>query len=141
MVFFLDEQVVVRLVDNGNVELLCADQVRLGQGQVIVGLENLDDTAVVKTGSESGEQIGEQIRLVMSAFLLEITDGPQPAHLVTNVERDGLVGNLHVGNLDDDLLELRVVPVAEALHHGQSGVVGLIYMSAGSAVGAVSVAD
>ena len=49
------------------------------------------------------------------------------AYLVCKVERNGLVGDLHVGHLDDDLLELVVVPVAETLHHGESCVVGLIY--------------
>jgi hypothetical protein len=33
-------------------------------------------------------------------------------HLVLEVERNGLVGNLHVGDLDGDLFELVVIPFA-----------------------------
>lgn len=47
-------------------------------------------------------------------------------HLVRDVERHGLVRDLHVGNLHHDLLELIVVPVGQTLHHRQRSVVGLI---------------
>ena len=41
-----------------------------------------------------------------------------------------LVVNLDVGNLDDNLLELVVVPrIGGALHHGESGVVELVIVN------------
>jgi hypothetical protein len=124
VVFLLDQQVIVSLVDDGQVELLGADQVRLGQGEVVISLKDLDDTAVVETRSESSQEVGKQVGLV------EVSFPPSPefgaAHLVTDVEGNSLVGNFHVGDLNDDLLELRVVPITEALHHGESSIVGLI---------------
>jgi len=51
-------------------------------------------------------------------------------HLSVEIECNSLVGNLHIGNLDDDLLELIMVPVGESLSHGQSSVVGFIWSSA-----------
>ena len=47
-------------------------------------------------------------------------------HLSVEIECNSLVGNLHIGNLDDDLLELIMVPVGKSLSHGQSSVVGFI---------------
>lgn len=38
-------------------------------------------------------------------------------HLSVEVERDGLVGNLHIGDLDDNLLELIMVPIGKSLSH------------------------
>jgi hypothetical protein len=38
MILFLDQQIVISLIDNGDVELLRADQVWLDERQVILGL-------------------------------------------------------------------------------------------------------
>jgi hypothetical protein len=70
MVFLFNEQVVVRLVDNSNVELLRANQVRLGEREVVVALQDLDDSAVVETGSKGSEEVGQQVGLQLSASLL-----------------------------------------------------------------------
>jgi len=51
-------------------------------------------------------------------------------YLSVEVERNGLVGNLHIGDLDDDLLELIMVPVGKSLSHCQSSIIGFIYSSA-----------
>ena len=51
-------------------------------------------------------------------------------HLSVEVECDSLVGNLHIGDLDDDLLELIMVPISKSLSHRESGIVGFIYLSA-----------
>jgi hypothetical protein len=52
------------------------------------------------------------------------------AHLSVEVECNSLVGNLHIGNLDDNLLELIMVPVGKSLSHGESGIIGFVYSSA-----------
>lgn len=70
MVFLFNEQVIVCLVDDSNVELLRADQVRLGEREVVVALQDLDNTAVVETGSEGSEEVGQQVGLQLSASLL-----------------------------------------------------------------------
>lgn len=51
-------------------------------------------------------------------------------YLSSKVKGHGTVGNLHIGNLDNNLLELIVVPVGESLHHSQRSVVGFIYICA-----------
>lgn len=51
-------------------------------------------------------------------------------YLSSKIEGDGPVGNFHVGNLDDNFLELIVIPLGEALHHSQRSVVGFIYLCA-----------
>lgn len=51
-------------------------------------------------------------------------------YLSSKIEGDGPVGNFHVGNLDDNFLELIVIPFGEALHHSQRSVVGFIYLCA-----------
>lgn len=64
VVFLLDEQIIVRLVDNGKVELLGADEVWLGQWQVVRSLENLDDSSVVKSRCKHSEKVGKEVGLV-----------------------------------------------------------------------------
>lgn len=71
VVLLLDEQVVVRLVDNGDVELLRADEVWLGEGEVVGRLEDFDDSAVVEPGSKGGEEVGEEVGLDFSKVLLK----------------------------------------------------------------------
>lgn len=51
-------------------------------------------------------------------------------YLSSKIEGDAPVGNFHVGNLDDNFLELIVIPLGEALHHSQRSVVGFIYLCA-----------
>lgn len=51
-------------------------------------------------------------------------------YLSSKVEGHGPVGNFHIGNLHNNLLELIVVPVGESLHHSQRSVVGFIYICA-----------
>jgi hypothetical protein len=63
VVFLLDEQVVVGLVDDGNVELLRTDEVWLGQGEVVLVLQDLDHSAVVESSAERGEQVRQERRL------------------------------------------------------------------------------
>lgn len=74
---------------------------------VLLG-KDLDDPRVVQSRGEGGKEVRQEVGLV------------------GEVEGDGLIGNLHVGNLDSDLFELVVVPVSKAFHHGQSRVVGLV---------------
>lgn len=132
VVLLLDEQVVVRLVDDGKVETLRGDEVRLGEWEVVVGLEDLDDSAVVKPGRQRGEEVGQERGLNSVSGMqqpeafLQMSSPDRHTHLVRDVERHRLVRNLHVGNLHHDLLELIVVPVGQTLHHRQSSVVGLV---------------
>ena len=51
-------------------------------------------------------------------------------HLSVEVECNSLVGNLHIGDLDDNLLELIMIPISKSLSHGESGVIGFVYLSA-----------
>lgn len=77
-------------------------------------------------GGPVGVLAGYQLRPSFN-FRLE---GGNGTHLSVEVECNGLVGNLHVGNLDDDLLELIVIPISKSLSHGESSVIGFIYQSA-----------
>lgn len=114
VVLLLDQQVIVRLVDDGEVELLRGDKVRLGERQVVLVLEDLDHSRVVQPWRQGSEEVGKEDRLVVE------------------IEADGSIGYLHVGNLDGDLLELVVIPVGQSLHHGESSVIGLVWRQLGS---------
>jgi hypothetical protein len=58
VILFLDKQVVVRLVDNGDIELLGTDEVWLGEGEVVGCLEDLDNSAVIQPGSKGSKKVG-----------------------------------------------------------------------------------
>jgi hypothetical protein len=52
------------------------------------------------------------------------------AYLSVEIECNCLVGNLHVGDLDDNLLELIMVPFGQSLSHCQSSIIRFVYSSA-----------
>jgi len=112
VILLLDQKIVVRLVDHTEVELLRSDQVWLGERQVVLLGEDLDNSRVVQSRCKSGKEVREEVGLV------------------GQVEGDGFVGDLHIGNLDRDLLELVVVPLGQSLHHGKSRIVRFIWVSA-----------
>jgi hypothetical protein len=66
VVLLFDKQVVIGLIDDGDVELLSANEIWLGEGEVISGLEDLDNSAVVQSRCESGEEIGKETWLMVS---------------------------------------------------------------------------
>lgn len=63
MIFLLDEQVVVRFVDYGDVELLSTDKIWLGEREVVGCLEDLDYSTMIQTGCQCGEQVGKEVWL------------------------------------------------------------------------------
>lgn len=60
MILLFNKQVVVSLVDDGEIELLGGDEVRFGEREVVFGLEDLDNSTVVKSGGKSSKKIGEE---------------------------------------------------------------------------------
>ena len=109
----LDEELVVRVVDLGDVEVLDGDEVVLDQGYVVVllPLEHAHDPRVVDPRGQDDEQVRQERRLLRQ------------------VERERLVVDLNVGHPDDDVLELGVlVRVRGSLHHREGGVVKLVVL-------------
>jgi hypothetical protein len=81
----------------------------------------------VKAASRSGRSFG----WVSAPSNLQISARwKNGTHLSVKVECNSLVGNLHIGNLDDNLLELIMVPVGKSLSHGESRIIGFVYLSA-----------
>lgn len=60
MVLLFNKQIIVGLVDDGEVEFLGGNEVRLGEGEMVFGLQDLDNSTVVKTGGEGSKKIGEK---------------------------------------------------------------------------------
>lgn len=60
MVLLFNKQIIVGFVDDGEVELLGGNEVRLGEGKMVFGLQDLDNSTVVKTGGEGSKKIGEK---------------------------------------------------------------------------------
>lgn len=60
MVLLFNKQIVVGLVDDGEVEFLGGNEVRFGEGEMIFGLQDLDNSTVVKTRGEGSKKIGEK---------------------------------------------------------------------------------
>ncbi|GJC99267.1 hypothetical protein ColKHC_08093 [Colletotrichum higginsianum] len=109
VVLLLDQKIVDGVVDRALVLGLDVDEERLDEREVVTLLKHLDHTVNVDASSERLEQVRKQ-----RGVLLE-------------VEVDGAVVDLQVGNLDDNLLELLVLPrVLGALNDRQGGVVKLI---------------
>ncbi|CAI6082879.1 unnamed protein product [Clonostachys chloroleuca] len=109
VIFLLNKQIIDSLVHNTLVLNLDIEQERLDQGEIIVLLEDLDDTVNIDTGSEGSQEVGQQRRMLL------------------DVKLDGTVVDFEIGNLDNDLLELGVIPgVLGAFNDGQSGVIKLI---------------
>ncbi|KAI6757104.1 hypothetical protein HG531_002929 [Fusarium graminearum] len=111
VILLLDQKIVDGLVHNTLVLRLHVQQERLDERKVVVLLEDLDNTVDIDTGSESGEEVSEERRMLL------------------NVELDSTVVDFQVGHLDHNLLELLVVPrVLGSLNDGKSSVVKFIIM-------------
>ncbi|GKT40436.1 uncharacterized protein ColSpa_00617 [Colletotrichum spaethianum] len=109
VVLLLDQKVVDSIVDRALVLALHVDEERLDERQVVALLEHLDHTVHIDARSERLEQVRKQGRVLLK------------------VEVDGAVVDLQVGDLDNNLLELLVLPgVLGALNDRQSGVIKLI---------------
>jgi hypothetical protein len=112
VVLLLDEQIVDSVVHSTLVLGLNVEQEWLDERDVVGLLEHAHDTVGVNTGSKGLQQIRDQGRLLLE------------------VEVEGLVVDLQVGDLDNGLLEGVVLPsVGSTLHHGKSSVVELIVVS------------
>jgi hypothetical protein len=115
VVLLLDQQIVVSVVDSFNIVVLHRDEVFLDEGNVVVvlPLEHANDTSVIDTRAERGQEIGKE-----SGLLLKVEgeglEGDQGLSGLTRgkiiIGTTYFVVNLNVGNLDDDLLELVVIP-------------------------------
>lgn len=67
VVLFLHQEIVVCLVDSLDVVLLDGDQIRLDKGHVVVirAGEHADDSRVVDTRGQDGQEVGDQGRLLL----------------------------------------------------------------------------
>jgi len=99
--------------------------------QFIGLLEHLDNTSVINSSSENGEEVVEKHRLL---FEVEIEGLNETKRLGTNLiwrqQSTHLVVDFDVGDFDYDLLELIVIPgICSSLHHGESCVVEFVVMN------------
>jgi hypothetical protein len=76
VVLLFNEQVVVGLIDDGDVELLGTDEVWLDKRQMILRLQDLDDSAMIQTWGKGGQEIREEFGLDESQL-----GGSQPKRL------------------------------------------------------------
>ena len=112
VVLLLDQELVDGIVDGPLVLGLDIEQEGLDQRDVVGALEDAHNTVDVDACSEDLEQIGKEKRLLLQ------------------VEVQGAVVDLQVGDLDNDVLERVVLPrIGRALHHRQSGVVPLVVVA------------
>jgi hypothetical protein len=115
VILLLDQQIVVSVVDSFNIVVLHRDEVFFDKGNVVVvlPLEHANDTSVIDTRAERGQEIGKE-----SGLLLKVEgEGLEGDQGLSGLTRGKIITgttyfvvNLNVGNLDDDLLELVVVP-------------------------------
>ena len=86
--------------------MLNSNEVSPDKRNVVDLAEHANNTAVVDARDHDGKEVGEQ-----GGLLLE-------------VEGQGLVVDLNVGDTSDDILELVVLPsIGRAFDHGKGGVV------------------
>ncbi|PNY29194.1 Uncharacterized protein TCAP_00893 [Tolypocladium capitatum] len=112
VVLFLDEEVVDGLVDDALVLRLHVEEEGLDERQAVVLLEHLDDAVDVDASRQSSEQVRQQ------------------GGVLLDVELDGSVVDLEVGNLDHNLLELLVLPrVLGSLDDGERSIVKLVIVA------------
>ena len=102
--------------------VLHGDEVRLDQGHVVCRLEEADNTGMVDTRDQDGEQVVEQCRL-LSEIEVEglVVAATMSDHSTNSRTKDE---HLNVSHANDGLLEHVVLPsIRRALNHGQRSVV------------------
>ena len=102
--------------------MLHGDEVRLDQWHVVCRLEEADNTGMVDTRDQDGEQVVEQCRLLREVEVEGlVVAATMSDHSTSPGTKDE---HLDVSHANDGLLEHVVLPsIRRALNHGQRSVV------------------
>ena len=103
--------------------VLHSDEVRANEWNVVDLAEHLHHTAVVDARDEDGQEVCQESRLLLQVERESLVVAATTSQMNSSDELN-THSHLDVGDLDDDLLELVVLPaIGRALNHGESGVI------------------